>query len=184
MSTQGTKKTPVHKFISIWLDRTGGHKPNRPEFQAKELATFNEMLIREEFEELMLSLPKQEDMQQLCDDYFDLLWVITQSAMQNGINIDDLVRAGSYSNLSKFCKSEEEAIETQIAYSSGTHPDKKDVVVDTYYEKVEDAWIMKRVGEGKIMKSINFQHPDFSFIVNRMIPIKKGIVEKIKGWIK
>ena len=79
------------------------------------------MLIDEEVQELMIALSKNDDIVELCDAYFDVLWVVTQSAMMNGVNINDIVRAGAASNLSKFCDTHEEAIRTVTAYMNGTH---------------------------------------------------------------
>lgn len=163
-----TKNKPIHAYISVWLDRIGKKKPQRPQFMDNHEKKMNMTLIDEEVQELMIALSNNNDIKELCDAYFDVLWVVTQSAMMNGININDIVRAGASSNLSKFCSTEEEALETVEAYMKGTHPNKLGEFIDTYVEAVEDHWIVKRTSDGKVMKSINFREPDFSFIEDRL----------------
>jgi predicted HAD superfamily Cof-like phosphohydrolase len=61
------------------------------------------------------------------------------------------------SNFSKFCTSEEEANQSVDAYANGTHPNKMGEKIDCYHVNVGDYWIVKRVQDGKILKSINFK---------------------------
>jgi hypothetical protein len=166
------KVNPLHSYITVWLEKIGIKKPDKPCIMTGEQKKMNMMLIDEEIQELMLALSKNNDIIELCDAYFDVLWVVTQSAMLNGLNINDIVRAGSLSNLSKFCDTEEEALATVSAYSNGTHPNKLGKYIDTHIEKVGDSFIIKRTKDDKVLKSINFKEPNFSFIKDRMHKIK------------
>jgi len=65
------------------------------------------------------------------------------------------------SNFSKYCEKEEDAIETVRLYSEGIHPNKMGEKIETYYEKVDDFFIIKKKADGKILKSLNFQEPNF-----------------------
>ncbi len=65
------------------------------------------------------------------------------------------------SNFSKFCTSQDEADKTVEAYANGTHPNKNGEKIKCYHVKVGDYWIVKRVEDGKILKSINFKEVDF-----------------------
>jgi hypothetical protein len=50
----------------------------------------------------------------------------------------------------------------------GTHPNKQGVFIETRIEKINDSYIIKRIKDNKVLKSISFKEPDFSFIENRM----------------
>jgi len=65
------------------------------------------------------------------------------------------------SNFSKFCSTEEQAQESVEAYANGTHPNKMGEVIECYYEKVGDYWIIKRKNDNKVLKSIGFKEPNF-----------------------
>ena len=134
------KVNPLHSYITVWLEKIGMKKPDRPCFMTPEQKKMNMMLIDEEVQELMIALSKN----------------------------DDIVRAGAASNLSKFCDTHEEAIRTVTAYMNGTHPNKKGVFIETRIEEVNGSYVIKRTKDDKVMKSINFKEPDFSFIENRM----------------
>jgi predicted HAD superfamily Cof-like phosphohydrolase len=65
------------------------------------------------------------------------------------------------SNFSKFCTSEQEAIDSVAAYASGTHPNKMGDKIACFYEKVGEYWIVKVSDTKKVMKSINFKDVEF-----------------------
>lgn len=161
------KQLPLHSMVTVWLTTIGQNKPSQPEMMSKDTHGFNIGLITEEVGELLAAM-EDNDFTQMCDGYFDALWVITQSAMLNGININELLYAGFNSNMSKFCKTEEEADATIDAYNAGTHPDKYGIKIDTTADLIGTLWVIKRVHDGKVMKSINFKEPDFSSITDRL----------------
>ena len=161
------KIQPLHSYITVWLERLNIKKPVVPKLMTEEERKLHMMLIDEEMQELLLALSRNDDLTELCDAYFDVLWVVTQAAMVNGININDIVRAGSMSNLSKFCSTSDEAYATVDAYGKGTHPDKQGVSIETYVDEQDGVFIVKRTKDNKVMKSINFSQPNFNFIVDR-----------------
>lgn len=158
----------MHSYIRVWMEKTGTDKPSTPRLMTREDADFNSMLIKEEVNELLSALKSNNDLAELCDAYFDTLWVVTQAAMLNGLNINDINRAGFFSNMSKFCKTYEEALDSTEAYIKGEHPAKMGTQVECYIDDNEDgSFTIKRTSDSKIMKSINFKEPDFSFILQR-----------------
>jgi len=161
------KIQPLHSYITVWLERLNIKKPVTPQLMTDEQKKLNMMLIDEEMQELLLALSKNDDLTELCDAYFDVLWVVTQAAMINGININDIVCAGSMSNLSKFCSTSDEAYATVDAYLKGTHPDKMGISIETHVEENDGVFSVKRTKDNKTMKSINFKQPDFTFITDR-----------------
>jgi len=115
------------------------------------------------------------DLTEICDGIGDSLWTITQLAMMHGLNINDITRAVYMSNMSKFCKTRQEALDTVIAYELGKHPNKMGVHMATTFELVGELYVVKRTTDNKVMKSINFKEPDFSFIINRRTDAKETL---------
>ena len=64
-------------------------------------------------------------------------------------------------NISKLCKTEEEAKQTVKAYAEGTHPNKLGKVIITHYEKAKEGFVVRRTSDNKYLKSINFVEPKF-----------------------
>ena len=103
-----------------------------------------------------------DNRQQVLDGLVDSFWVLLNVAYFYGITpqeLEDYKKKVSVSNWSKFCKNEQEAIDTVDAYLSGRHWDKPNINVDCYYEKHDAWWIVKRT-DGKILKSINYSSID------------------------
>lgn len=165
------KQLPLHSMVTVWLTTIGQVKPSSPEMMSDDVRDFNIKLIDEEVSELLAAMGNN-DFTEMCDGYFDALWVITQAAMLNGININELLYAGFNSNMSKFCRTEEEANQTVEAYDMGTHPNKLGENISTYYEQVNDLFIIRRASDNKVMKSINFKEPDFSGIKGKLVKEK------------
>jgi hypothetical protein len=68
------------------------------------------------------------------------------------------------SNYSKFCLTEKEALDTCEAYEKGEHPNKMGVkMTDVDYRQVEgkSIYIVFSTENGKILKSINYEEPNF-----------------------
>jgi len=142
------------KDVYLWL-KTGGQKPDKSKV---ELAI---KLIEEELQELKDAV-KEDDGVGILDAIEDLGWVCSNVAYFYGFTLEDLQvieENVSCSNWSKYCLNELEAQRTVEAYSNGTHPDKPGFCIETYYEKGDELWIVKRPDE-KIMKSIRYMSPD------------------------
>lgn len=167
-----TKKIPMHSCVAMWLKTIGEDKPEQPQLMRGELKRLYTQITQEETNELYSAIAAN-DFLGICDGLFDSLWTITQLAMMHGININDLTRAGYISNMSKFCKSKQEALDTEKAYNTGTHPNKPNVFIATWHEQVGDLYVVRRSSDNKVMKSINFKEPDFSFITKRRTDVKE-----------
>jgi NTP pyrophosphatase (non-canonical NTP hydrolase) len=162
-----SKKINSADAVMLWLDKLNVVKPSVPTFMSPTEKELHINLVQEEVTELLTAV-QNNDMKEICDGLADSLWVITQLGMLHGININEVVRECLNSNMSKFCSTEQEAIDTVEAYHNGTHPDKEGVSISVYYEQRGDKWIVLRLKDDKVMKSINFKQPDFSNIVDRM----------------
>lgn len=138
--------------VFSWL-RTSGKTPN----EADRVLSID--LIEEEYEEL-LENDSNNNRQGILDDCIDLFWVIgnllyfegfTQEEIENHI---EKVRA---QNWSKFDKTEEDANKTVEMYGNGTHPNKLGSIIKTYWDKVGEYYIIKKVGDNKILKSHTYK---------------------------
>jgi len=170
-----TKQIPMHSCVAMWLKTIGEEKPSQPQLMTGKQKELYTKITREETDELYSAI-EADDLTEICDGLFDSLWCITQLAMMHGININDITRAGYISNMSKFCKTRQEAVDTVIAYELGKHPSKPGVVIDTVFEQVGDLYVVRRTSDNKVMKSINFKEPDFSFITKRRTDAKEEIL--------
>lgn len=138
------------KDVYEWLE-IAGQVPSKSKV---ELAI---KLIEEELEELKQAWSKG-DRVEFLDAVIDLWWVTTNAAYFAAYPLEEVDKYASLvsvSNWSKFCKNEQEAINTLEAYRTGKHWDKPDEKIDCYYEKYGAWWIVKRT-DGKILKSINY----------------------------
>lgn len=168
MQTKKKKQLQTHDMVRVWLQTIGQEKPDSPVILDEDIRKFNCRLIVEEVGELIDAM-NVEDFQEICDGIFDSLWVITQVAMLYGIRLDHVMSAGFTSNMSKFCRTEEEAIKTINAYREGTHPNKLGERTETYYEQQGDLYVIRRLSDDKVLKSINFKEPDFSIITDKLV---------------
>lgn len=117
-------------------------------------------LVQEEFDELKKAI-EENDEKEIKNAIVDIFWTVKNVAFFQGINVQNLVKefqAVSTSNFSKFCKTEEEAIQSVEAYKNGTHPNKLGEKIETFYTKTNNPsypFVVKRY-DGKILKSINY----------------------------
>jgi phosphoribosyl-ATP pyrophosphohydrolase len=162
-----SKKMNIVGAVMLWLDKLNVTKPSVPTFMSPTEKNLHINLVQEEVAELLTAV-QNNDMVEICDGVADSLWVITQLAMLHGINVNEVIRECLNSNMSKFCSTEQEAIDTIEAYHNGTHPNKEGVSISVYYEQRGDKWIVLRVKDDKVMKSINFKQPNFLHIIDRM----------------
>jgi predicted HAD superfamily Cof-like phosphohydrolase len=117
-------------------------------------------------------LEELEEYKHACEtgnivEVLDALCDITYVATGNGVMLHGLkdqfqstyaeVQA---SNMSKACKTEEEAIETVKIRSI-------EQGADCHYEKVGDYWIVYRTHDRKVMKNINYFKPDLKQFLNK-----------------
>lgn len=98
---------------------------------------------------------ENNDIVGISDSFVDLEYVLHGGILAFGLKdkfleLFDEVQA---SNMSKSCKTEQEAIDTCAAINA------KDGW-DCYYEPKGNDFIVKRISDGKVMKSINYFKPN------------------------
>lgn len=133
-----------------WLETAG-----QPQDKSKLKLAYK--LVHEELAELENGLVT-DNKKEVLDGFVDTFWVLTNLAYFYGLSLSEIreyIEKVSTSNWSKFCRTEQEAIDTVEAYKNGTHPDKPGQVIDAYYKQHDIWWVVKR-DDGKVLKNKNY----------------------------
>ena len=115
-------------------------------------------LIEEERLEL-LDAQKNNNREEMLDAYVDLFWVVTNGLFFDGFTLEQFenhCKKVESQNFSKFCKTEEEALQTIELYKNGKHPNKIGDFIDCYYIKVGDFYPIFRKNDNKLLKSMYY----------------------------
>jgi len=118
-------------------------------------------LLKEEIEEFEKALVLGDRAEQInaCSD---LLVVASNLPYFAKISLSELKQENDLtfeSNMTKFCKTPEEALLSKTAYATGEHPNKPGEVIEVdIHNTGNEAWpYVLKTPKGKIMKSINFK---------------------------
>jgi predicted HAD superfamily Cof-like phosphohydrolase len=117
-------------------------------------------LIQEEVDELKEAFEKH-DFKEVADALSDILYVVYGAGHVFGIDLDKTFAEVHESNMTKACKTEDEAKET-IEFIKQTQPRYK----DPSYKLSSDGkyYIIYDKETGKILKNKNYKEVDLSFI--------------------
>lgn len=135
--------------------------------QNPQLIQLRMNLIREEMAELEEAV-HNHDYTETIDALSDILYVVYGMGVSIGMNMDNAFDIVHCSNMSKLCKTEEEAQATVAwyteQYSLGTQP-----YDSPSYRKSTcgEYWVVYNKSTGKILKSINYHLVDFSEIIKK-----------------
>lgn len=140
--------------IKHWREVFG--LPNRtvPQIPSDKEMALSFKLILEETEELKLAI-ENYSLNDIADAIGDLYFVVTQMAMVCGLDPKELVEKVYDSNMSKLCLTIEESLDSVFEY--------KRKGMDVYAEKFNEYYILKRLSDGKVLKSINFKEPNWNY---------------------
>ena len=132
-------------------------KPNNyePIIPEKKEWQFVYDFILEELEEYREAC-ERGDIVEVLDALCDITYVsLGNGAMLHGLKgkIWNAYQEVQASNMSKACKTEEEAIETAKSEAAR-------VGEDTHYEQVGEYWVVYRSRDRKVLKSINYFRPN------------------------
>lgn len=118
-------------------------------------------LIAEELKELEEAI-KDNDLVEIADALCDIQYVLSGAVLEFGLGekfralFDEVQR----SNMSKTCKTEEEAVATMEHYKA------KDGV-ESYYKKSGDHYLVFRSTDNKTLKSVNYSPADLKSILEK-----------------
>jgi predicted HAD superfamily Cof-like phosphohydrolase len=130
-----------------------------PAIPAENRCKLRVALIAEELKELEVAI-LEKDIVEVADALCDIQYVLSGAILEFGLGdkfktlFDEVQR----SNMSKACKTEEEAKQTVDHYL------KKDGT-ECYYEKKEDKYLVYRKSDNKTIKSINYSPADLEGIL-------------------
>jgi predicted HAD superfamily Cof-like phosphohydrolase len=140
--------------VAFFMD-TCGQTETTPDLNNEKLTSFRMSLIDEEVGELREAL-KNKDRVEVIDALADILYVVYGAGKSFGIDLDNAFDIVHRSNMSKFCKTEEEAKKTVEWYK----------INDSRYDSPEyrqkgDLWIVYNKSTGKILKSVEYTPAKF-----------------------
>lgn len=130
----------------------------------KSLVKLRLSLINEEVKELNEAVDNK-DFVETIDALADILYVVYGAGASFGIDLDKAFNIVHDSNMSKLCKTEEEAKETVEWYV------KNDPRYDSpAYRKglTGDYWVVYNKSSGKILKSVNYTAADFKNMLTNL----------------
>lgn len=123
-------------------------------------------LIKEEWEELNEAVT-QKDIVETVDALADILYVVYGMGASIGVNLDEAFKLVHESNMSKLCKTEEEAKQTVEWYKQQFSAGQLPYDEPTYREDPsKEYWVVYNATTGKILKSVNYKMVNLSYIKN------------------
>ena len=144
---------------------------NSPTIPDSKICNLRYNLIKEENEELLEASFELRNIVEVADALADLQVVLDGAFHAFGLaNIkEQLLDEVFRSNMSKVCNSREEAEQTIVKCIND--PDLKLLAKDLEAHKVDNSelWVVKKVSDGKIMKSINYFKPNLKEIVEKAL---------------
>jgi len=130
-----------------------------PQIPSEDRCRLRVSLLQEELDELKLAIAKG-DIVEVADALCDLQYVLSGSVLEFGLGdkFEQLFNEVQRSNMSKACSSIQEALMTILHY-------KKRDGVESMYKRVGDKWVVYRMSDNKILKSINYSPVNLQKII-------------------
>jgi predicted HAD superfamily Cof-like phosphohydrolase len=118
-------------------------------------------LIAEELKELEVAI-LEKDIVEVADALCDIQYVLSGAILEFGLGdkFKDLFEEVQRSNMSKACKSEDEAKATVEHY-------KKKDGTECYYKQEGNKWLVYRTSDNKTIKSINYSPADLDGLLKK-----------------
>ncbi len=132
-----------------------------PAVPAQDRCKLRVALIAEELKELEVAI-LEKDIVEVADALCDIQYVLSGAILEFGLGdkFKDLFEEVQRSNMSKACRTEDEAIATLEFY-------KKKDGTECYYKEEGGKWLVYRTADNKTIKSINYSPTDLEGILNR-----------------
>lgn len=131
----------------------------KPAIPSKSRSDLRVELIAEELKELQQAI-NDNDMVEVADALCDLQYVLSGAVLEFGLGskFKELFDEVHRSNMSKACKTVEEAEATIAHYKA-----KSDT--EAYYKEIDGLYLVYRTADHKTLKSINYSPADLKTIV-------------------
>ena len=132
-----------------------------PSIPAENPCKLRVALIAEELKELEVAI-LESDIVAVADALCDIQYVLSGAILEFGLGdkFKALFEEVQRSNMSKACRSEEEAVATVEHYR------KKDGT-ECYYHKEGDLWLIYRKSDNKTLKSVNYSPANLEKILQQ-----------------
>ncbi len=130
-----------------------------PQIPSETRCKLRVSLIAEELKELEEAI-EAKDIVEIADALCDIQYVLSGAVLEFGLKdkFNALFEEVQRSNMSKACKSIEEAEATMKFY-------KEEKGVDSYYKEVDGLYLVYREGDNKTLKSIAYSPADLKSII-------------------
>ncbi|MCU0356911.1 MAG: nucleoside triphosphate pyrophosphohydrolase family protein [Cyclobacteriaceae bacterium] len=131
-----------------------------PQIPSEDRCRLRVALLSEELKELEVAI-LEKDIVGIADALCDIQYVLSGAILEFGLGnkFKELFDEVQRSNMSKACRSEEEAKQTVEHYRT------KDGT-ECYYEQAGDLWLVYRKADNKTIKSINYSPANLERIVH------------------
>lgn len=130
-----------------------------PQIPSAERCNLRVSLIAEELKELEEAI-QAKDLVEIADALCDIQYVLSGAVLEFGLKdkFNTLFEEVQRSNMSKACKSFEEAEATMKYY-------KEEKGVDSYFKEVDGLYLVFRQEDNKTLKSIHYSPADLKTII-------------------
>src|SRR5476651_516896 len=131
----------------------------KPKIPSKERCKLRIELLAEELKELQQAV-NDNDLVEIADALCDLQYVLSGAVLEFGLGekFKDLFDEVHRSNMSKACKSIEEANQTIAHY-------KNTAGTEAYYKEIDGLFLVYRLPDEKTLKSINYSPANLSAVL-------------------
>ncbi|MEO1626958.1 MAG: nucleoside triphosphate pyrophosphohydrolase family protein [Bacteroidota bacterium] len=133
---------------------------DKPTIPSEARCKLRVSLIAEELKELQEAI-EQNDLVEVADALCDIQYVLSGAVLEFGLGakfrtlFDEVQR----SNMSKSCRTEEEAKATVEHYRQNFN-------TESYYKKVGELYLVFRQSDDKTLKSVNYSPADLASLLN------------------
>lgn len=159
----------VFEQVTEFCQMMGQVVEHNAQFPSKDVIDLRIGLIDEEFNELKTAI-EENNMIDVADALADLLYVTNGTACAFGLTsiFKDIQNEVHSSNMSKVCLTEEEAKQTIEKYN-------KDDVGYTNYAPRFGYYVVYRVSDNKVLKSINYKPANLKPIIDSVKNLGKTL---------
>ncbi|HLT80093.1 MAG TPA: nucleoside triphosphate pyrophosphohydrolase family protein [Cyclobacteriaceae bacterium] len=131
----------------------------QPAIPSEDRCRLRVALLEEELKELQVAI-LEKDLTGVADALCDIQYVLSGAILEFGLgdHFNTLFREVQRSNMSKACKTEQEAMDTVAHYreKDGT---------ECYYRQEGDRWLVYRSSDNKTIKSVAYSPADLDSIL-------------------
>jgi predicted HAD superfamily Cof-like phosphohydrolase len=146
--------------VSEFHKTFGAPIQKNPEIPSEDRCNLRIELLQEELNELKEAI-KNKDIVEVADALCDLQYVLSGAVLEFGLGdkFDKLFDEVQRSNMSKACSSIQESLMTISHYLKMNK-------TESTYKKIGDKWVVYRMSDNKVLKSIKYSPADLKNILN------------------